>query len=343
MKIVHELNQLDFGGVEKIIRNIVKYDKKNEHCVAVYKDGKYRSELEKVGAKIILLSDEDINVSADLIHIHSGGAKSPMAYDLKGEFPVIETIHSPIRSANGDDYVTQRVGVTKTVASLNKGAITILNGIDFESMVPDKSPGQIIKELKINPVLPVVGRLGRIGKDKGLEQWILTCYYAQQQGFNFTPIIIGDEARDCEGYRGKLKLMIASLPVENVIWIPNQLNIADYLQIMEVFLYPSPTEGFGLSLIEAAYMDAVVVTYNNDVNKEILAGYAKLVDKNIPALVEGLKTALDHNYQSALSGIAREWVETEFDAERMSLEYQCLYGKVLDECSNRHLDKCHQS
>jgi len=226
---------------------------------------------------------------------------------------------------------------------LNKGAITILNGIDFESMVPDKSPGQIIKELKINPVLPVVGRLGRIGKDKGLEQWILTCYYAQQQGFNFTPIIIGDEARDCEGYRGKLKLMIASLPVENVIWIPNQLNIADYLQIMEVFLYPSPTEGFGLSLIEAAYMDAVVVTYNNDVNKEILAGYAKLVDKNIPALVEGLKTALDHNYQSALSGIAREWVETEFDAERMSLEYQCLYGKVLDECSNRHLDKCHQS
>ena len=328
MRIVHELNQLDFGGVEKVVRNIIKYDKKNKHIIAAYKDGKYRKELEDVGAEIVLLSNDDIDIAADVIHIHSGGAKSNLLDDLKNEFPVVETIHSPVRSPNRDDYITQRVGVTETVAALNKNAITILNGIDSESMVPDRTPQQIISELKIDSNLPVVGRIGRLGKDKGLEQWILTCYYLQQHGIDCTPIIIGDEARDCEGYRGILKLMATSLPVKNLIWIPNQINIANYLQIMEIFLYPSPTEGFGLTLIEAAYMNCVVVTYDNDVNREILGGYAKLVNKDIPSLVKGVEDAMTPEYQGAIGGLARQWVNCQFGAERMSIEYQELYEKV---------------
>jgi len=333
MKIVHELNQLDFGGVEKIIRNIIKYDKQNEHFIAAYKDGNYKSELEKVGAKITLLSDKELDIQADIIHIHCGGAPSNLAHDLKKEFPIVETIHSPVRSPNRDDYITQRVGVTKAVASLNKNAAYILNGIDFESMIPTKTADQVIKELKLNSEIPIIGRLGRIGKDKGLEEWLLTCYYLQQEGINFVPIIIGDEAQNCNGYKGMLKLMVESLPIKNVIWIPNQLNIANYLQIMEVFLYPSPTEGFGLSLIEAAYMNSVVVTYKNDVNRELLEGYAILVDKDIKSLVVGTRKALNTNIQDAFSGLSSAWVETEYDAERMSQEYQDLYKEVYERCN----------
>lgn len=333
MEIVHELNQLDFGGVEKVIRNIIKFDKKNKHSIIAYKDGKYRKNLEDVGANIILLNDEkdDVDMAADVIHIHCGGAVSPLAHDLGKRFPIIETIHSPVRSPNPNDIISQRVGVSEAVARMNNEAICIHNGIDFDDLEPKFSKEYICEKMGIPTNRPVIGRLGRLGKDKGLEEWILTCYELQRQGYEFTPLIIGGEARDADGYRGVLKLMCESLPLKGVIWLANTNDIADYLQVMDIFLYPSPTEGFGLVFIEAMYMGAVVVSYDNDVNREIIGGYSVLVNQKhgIPGLVNGVKKCLDVVVADEILGLQTEFVTAEYDAESMSLAYQDLYENVL--------------
>lgn len=332
MIVTHELQQLDFGGVEKVIRNLIKYDQENTHQILAYKDGAYREELESVGAKIIFTPKlgEDLEFDTDILHIHSGGAVSELATNMGKAFPVIETIHSPIRSPMKSDFIAHRVGVTGPVSKLNHHCGTIHNGLDFDDLIPARSVSEVKQSLGIDSNLPIIGRLGRIAPDKCLEDWILACYELQNRGLEFIPLIVGDEARGLSGYVGKLKLMIESLGIKNVIWAGNQSCIADFLQIMDVFLYPSPTEGFGLVFAEAMFCGATVVTYKNQVTTEVLGGYAFLVDKTIGALADGVLKALKDDYRDNLIPLAREWVEDKFSAERMAADYQDVYKKVID-------------
>lgn len=331
MQIIHELNQLDFGGVERVIRNIMKFDKENEHTIIAYKDGPYGDELRKYAKNVIVLGSEDeIEYDADLIHIHTGGEVSHMARSVKGVFPVVETIHSPVRSPMFNDEVTHRVGVCDEVSRINHNCETIKNGLDFEDMIPGQSVESLKSDLGIPDGVPVVGRLGRIGRDKGLEDWILTCYYMQQAGHRFVPVIIGDEARNADGYRGKLKLMCESLPLNGVVWIGNQSDVASYMQLIDVFLYPSPTEGFGLVIAEAMAFGAVVCTYKNPVNMELFGGYAAMSDpdRGVGGLVDQMSMLLSNpDYCSAFTGSPRDFILSEYQAERMSLEYQEIYER----------------
>lgn len=328
MKIVHELNQLDFGGVERVIRNIIKYDDTNKHSVMAYKDGPFRKELESVGANIVMMDNENgVEMEADLIHIHSGGSYSRMALELGKGFPIIETIHSPVRSPMRNDIIRQRIGVTSAVSKLNHNCITILNGIDLETLVPSESPEIIKQKLGISKGLPIIGRLGRIGRDKGLEDWLLTCHYIQQQGIDFIPLVVGGEATNEPGYMGKVKLMAECLPVKNIVFAGHQDKIADYLQLMDIFLYPSLTEGFGLVYAEAMYMGSTVVAYENDVTKEVCAGYSVLTKQNIPALIEGTKKALNQNMRDHIGPIAHDYVKQDLNAMIMAGKYKEIYGR----------------
>ena len=329
MKIVHELNQLNYGGVEKVVKAIIKYDSNNEHSVVTYKDGPFRKELEDLGVEIMMAGVKEIDFEADIAHIHSGGALSIMASEIGRRLPIIETIHSPVRSPIPGGLIKQRVGVTSSVCRMNSNCITILNGVDLDDLEADRMPEDVKKELGIPTGLPVVGRLGRIGKDKCLEEWILTCYYLQQQGVNFVPLIVGSEATGLSGYMGKLKLMAESLPVKNIIWAGHRSDVANYMQIMDVFLYPSPTEGFGLVFAEAMYSGSVLVTYKNDVTMEVAGGFSVLTDHSIDGLVAGVKKALDINVQDAIIPLARDFVDQELSADRMVFEYQEVYKKAM--------------
>lgn len=328
MKILHELNQLDYGGVENIVRNIVKYDTDNTHVILAYKDGPFRKELEEAGAVISMPEkDKDADIDdVDVIHIHCGGALSQMAVELGKSFPVVETIHSPVRSPLKDEYVKQRIGVSDAVTRMNSKCKTIYNGIDFDRMKPTRTREEIKKELGLPENIPVIGRLGRIGYDKALEEWLLTCHILQKD-VEFIPLIIGPEARNAGGYRGKLKLMAECLPVNNLVWSDAHSDIANYLQAIDVFLYPSPTEGFGLVFAEAMYMGLPVVTYRNPITEEVLGDCAQLCDDSIEALADGTRKALlDREY---ISKKAWERAVDKFDAKRMAEDYMEVYEEAV--------------
>ena len=331
MKIVHEINQLDRGGAERVIRNIIKFDDENEYTIIAYKDGDYKQDLEEAGAKVVILGEKDnLDLEADLIHIHSGGGISSMALNLGKELPVLETIHSPLRSPMRDEFIVKRVGVSDAVTRMNSNCVTIRNGIDLDELKITREHDEVMEELGIPKGKKVIGRLGRLGKDKGLETFLLVCKKLQDKGHDFVPLIVGGEARDLDGYIGKLKLMADCLPLENVIFTGEKTDIANYLQIMDVFLYPSPTEGFGLAFIEAMYMQNIVVSYNNDVNREIIGGHSILTENSIDALAKGVENALDQNVIDALLGSQMRFVETEYSAERMSIDYQNLYKELVN-------------
>jgi len=332
MRVMHELQQLEFGGVEKVIRNIIKFDNENQHSILAYKDGPYRKPLEEAGAKILIPTDKNqVSVEADVLHVHTGGDVSHVALNYGKNFPVVETIHSPVKSPMRPECIKQRIGVSDAVTKINNNCITIYNGLDLKELEPTIEPKFIKSLLGMVEPWPVIGRLGRIGHDKGMEDWLLTCYYLQQNGLNFYPLIIGGEALNSNGYIGKLKLMVESLPIKNVIWTGHIDDVANYLQIMDVFLYPSATEGFGLVFAEAMYNEAIVVTYDTPVAIEIVGGHGILTPKTIDGLMYGVQQALNKEMKETIRPIARDFVVTEFNAELMAQKYMEVYENVCED------------
>lgn len=331
MKICHEINQLNFGGVERVVRNLIKYDKKNDHTIISYKDGAYRSELENVGAKIIMLEKEadTVDMEVDVFHVHTGGGESRLAVKAGLDFPVIETIHSPVRSIVPAEFIRQRIGVSKAVAAMNHNCECIYNGLDIDDLMKsnDQDPLDVRKLLGIPLDAMVIGRLGRLGRDKGIEEWLLAVYRLQLAGHDVWPVIVGSQGQGDDRYFGSVKLMAASLPIKNIIFVGHKTDIMNYLQIMDIFLYPSPTEGFGLVFAEAMLAGCTVVAYRTDVTQELFSGYAILTDPNIPALVDGLKKALLPEIRNEFLGLSADFVRSEYDAQRMSQQYQELYER----------------
>lgn len=327
MDILHEMNQLEMGGIERVIVNLAKYDKENKHTVLAYRDGPMREELERAGAKVsvCLEGDAEVSFNADIIHIHCGGSQSHLAPSIHEGFTIVETIHSPVKSPNRKEWLAARVGVSNVVSGINPGAITIHNGIDIPAMEPIRPAGWLRKQIRSDR--PIVGRIGRIGPDKCMEDFLLACELAQRQ-IDFDVVIAGPEAFGAPGYLGKCLLMADSLPVRNCHFIGAQ-RCADFMNEIDVFMYPSPTEGFGLVFAEAMLFDKPIVTWKTAAAQEVCAGHAVLTDDNVPALAYGLLDVLQQpSLRDALVDGSSDVVKEFFSADRMAANYQEFYRSL---------------
>lgn len=332
MRILHELNQMEMGGAERVVLGIVKHDKANEHTVYTYKDGPMSALLRAAGARVIVNEGNAPreNVEVDLIHIHTGGNESSIAAAVKGVIPTVETIHSPVVSRVRDAWVTQRVGVTNHVTSKNRKCLTIYNGVDLKRLENELTPEEAKAKLGIPEDAFVVGRLGRIGTDKGLEEFLAACWHLQMKiGDRLYVLICGGEAKSSPGYLAKVKVMAASLPIKNVKFIAETDDVAPLYTAMDCFMYPSKTEGFGLVYVEAMACGVPVVAWKGPVADEILMGAALIVQP-------GVKTLTDAAFGIFQSGALKHALGQEgqrtavhyFDEARMSRDYQDLYRRI---------------
>lgn len=341
MVILHELNQLEMGGAERVVLGIIKHDKKNKHVVFSYKDGPMRKPLEEAGATIQIDSEAEVNIDCDIVHIHTGGASSHIASILKGEFLTIETVHSPVVSGVRDSFVHQRIGVTNKVSKMNRKCKTIYNGVDidrlckrteWEKMHPTTVDSfDKVHEVSLRDVLGiprdalVIGRLGRLGYDKNVEEFMIACWKFQKENPDCHILIVGDEAKTAGGYLAKIKVSCASLPLKNVHFLPAMEEVGLAYEAMDIFLYPSQTEGFGLVYAEAMACGVPLVTWKNEVTEELFTGHAILTEPTIEGLVKGLNLLKDPDIRDEFGEIGHLLIRSEFTDEIMSENYQKLY------------------
>ena len=327
--IAHELNQLEAGGVERVVLTIAKYDKRHQHKVIAYKDGPMREEFEAAGVEVIVpKKGELLDVAMAMLHVHTGGAASKMADELAGgPVSIVETIHSPVKSAVRRELVKRKVGVSDVVTRLNPGAITIKNGVDFSRL--DPIPREAIREkLGIPQGALVIGRVGRVAQDKYLEEFLLACREVQRT--RDCHVVVAGQESGRKGYMARVKLAAECLPVRNVHFT-GYANPAHIVPAFDVFLYPSKQEGFGLVFVEAMALGVPVVTYDTPVTKELLGGYAVLTGQSVADLAKGVEWALKPSWRAHLQSAGPQFVTDEYDGERMALDYSDLYEEVLQE------------
>lgn len=132
----------------------------------------------------------------------------------------------------------------------NKQVTIIYNALNLVPCAFDNTKRLMMREqLKIDNHQLVVGHVGRLTRQKN-QPWLVRVFAEVVKKQPLALLLIIGEGSDYV----KLQRQVARLGItDKVIFLPNQTNIADYYQVMDVFVLPSLYEGLPGVSVEAQY------------------------------------------------------------------------------------------
>ncbi len=211
--------------------------------------------------------------------------------------------------------------------------VTVPNGADVERALPRRNG--LRRAAGLDDVTPVVGFVGRLCPEKGLETLLeAVARLRAESGAAPRLFVVGDEPRPRRGYRGALRRRAAALGLAGTThffgWVEDAAAAsADF----DVHVVCSRAEPFGLATLEGmAHAHAVVATDAGGSPEIIRDGVdGLLVPAGDPdALARALARLLgDPELRGRLGGSARRRVAEVFPLPRMLDRVEEIYGRVL--------------
>lgn len=227
------------------------------------------------------------------------------------------------------DLIKQENITSKEVCVIWNGSV---NGIDTDHFSPNKVNSSNLKEeFGIKPTDIVFGFVGRLVKDKGVNELIESFVHINKNYPNTKLLLVGDfEAADPILVGTKKEIETNS----NIIFGGWQQDIRPFLKIMNIFTFPSYREGFGISLMEAAAMNVPAISSNiTGCNEIIKDGYnGKLVQsKSVIELQKAMKFLLDNpNVVSGMAAVSRQYVFDRYDQKQLWNKIVLAYDKMIN-------------
>lgn len=135
-----------------------------------------------------------------------------------------------------------------------------INGIDYKNKFSYAKTIDKVAPLKDKLNISnkfIVGFMGRINEDKGLNDFPLVLSSLLAKFPNVHLCIVGENETDIN-----LSSFLASTIGDNFTLIGKVENTQDYLAMFDVLLFPSKREGFGLVLAEASALKTPSVAYD---------------------------------------------------------------------------------
>lgn len=129
---------------------------------------------------------------------------------------------------------------------------------------------KIRKELEIDDEDFVFGFVGRIVRDKGINE--LVHAFNNMQNNKAKLLLVGFYENDLDPIAENTKRIIEDN--NNIISLGYQQDVKKYLSITDLFVSPSYREGFGLSLMEANLMGVPTIATK-------ITGYSEIVEEGI--------------------------------------------------------------
>lgn len=205
--------------------------------------------------------------------------------------------------------------MTEEIVGLPDGSVrTIHNGVPVVPIGPR------------DPVAsgPVVGAVGRIAEQKGLDDLVR----ALPSLIDVTAVIVGDGPE-----RPSLEALATSLGVSDRLVITGWVDDPrSYLSTFDVYCLPSRFEGFPLAVVEAMLAALPIVACDvGSVAEAIQEGETGLLvpPEDDVALAGALRRLLyDRDLARRLGEQARSVAEDRFTADRMARAYENLYDEI---------------
>ena len=368
IRVLHVIGSMGSGGAETMIMNLYRNIDRSmiqfDFLVHTDKQSFYDSEIKELGGNIfhipkynilnyfdykrkiddfmmshteiqivhghinssafIYLNSARLNNKATILHCHASKRTDMTMRAIAFEISAVLVRKIP------DYYLAcsykageERFG--KNVVKLDDFEV-LENGICTEDYKFNIDKRQMIrKELNVNSDKIVIGHVGRFTHAKNHVFIIEVFERFYEKHPNSVLLLIGD---------GELKPDIESR-VQNmkcansVIFLGVKTNVNDYLQAMDVFIFPSVFEGLGMSLIEAQASGLpCVVSDNIQQEADMKAGLLNVlpINKNVDLWVEKIWEVY-HSYVRV--DTSRYVLDSGFDIIDSSNKLTDIYSRLL--------------
>lgn len=202
------------------------------------------------------------------------------------------------------------------------------NGIDLREFQNLPPHGLFRRKYKIPPKEKIVSYLGRINKLKGLD--LLVAGFSEVSKRIPSHLII---AGSDDGYLSGIRQQTEKLHLERVIHFPGIVSGRDKLELYsdtDVFIYPSPQEGFSLAILEAAVCGLPLLITDGCKFPEVETYHAGIIiPYNQEQLKQSLLKLLQHDIlRKTIGRNAKRLVEKNFSIEVMSRKLIHAYETI---------------
>lgn len=194
-----------------------------------------------------------VGIKKIIVHSHNTGIKKDWKYFL------LKAIYNPLLRWLPSDYCacSMLAGEWKFPQYIVKNKLRVLNnGIDLEKFKPDlKKREEIRSQLNLDKDTILLGHVGRLSFMKNQEFLILIQKTLKERKIKSQLLLIGEG----ESYEMLQELVEKYQLMSDVIFLGTTQAVYDYMQAMDVFLFPSRWEGFGMVAVEAQAVGVPVV------------------------------------------------------------------------------------
>lgn len=198
------------------------------------------------------------------------------------------------------------------------GGIDTVNIFNPELLSQQKQ--KELREATVGDCDFVIGFCGRICKDKGIAELVegFRLFQSNHPGVKSTLLLIGPyDDRDI--LAEEIKIEIADNPSIIAIGRQNKSKLPALYDIMDVFVFPSHREGFGMCVIEASSMELPVLVSKShgcvDSIRENITG--KYIEISPASIADKLDLMLDPNVRQQLGKEGRSFVMNNFDHNKL--------------------------
>ncbi|MGB9695780.1 MAG: glycosyltransferase family 4 protein [Ignavibacteria bacterium] len=203
----------------------------------------------------------------------------------------------------------------------------IYNGLDFQLLVPERTLQEVRKQLGLINYTFIIVTAAQIRKWKRID--LLLDAYVALKNLNIMIIIIGDGPE-----RGNLETLANKLGIRNnTIFVGKQDNIADFLQLADVFVLPSsPLESFGNACVEAMAMGipVIVMSDGGGLTEHVIDGRNGFIVTSVDEMATKLKELYHYSdLRKAMGNEAKRYVTQKYTITNMIKDYQEFYRSVL--------------
>lgn len=133
--------------------------------------------------------------------------------------------------------------------------------------------------------------------------------------------IVGSGTQELE-----LKLICKELKLRKVFWVKSRIDVASIYRKMDVFIFSTLYEGFGLVLLEAMKFKIPILASNNTSIPEVVGKkYPGLFETSNPiSLCQKMEKLHDKNFYENLTFLGQTRIN-KFDPEKMAIKIKRIY------------------
>lgn len=239
-----------------------------------------------------------------------------------------------LNHASAIHYTSRDEAKRSAFCGLKARPVIIPNGIDWSSFENLPAKGSFRNRIRLNENTPLVLFLGRINFVKGLDLLIPAFSQVLKEKPRARLALVGP---DNEGYGRKVRQWCRELGIEDKVFFVDHLGPDEVRQAYvdaDVFVLPSYTESFGMTVVEAmASACPVIISEKVNIWREVQADKAGLVTGLEPLLIaDAICHLLTNKKEAEFMGLrgrrsAKERYNWPRIVEQLTQVYQCAINE----------------